>query len=282
MSGFGASRPRMLKKWQEQEDLKPPKERRKMPEPPREMAELPIGGAKMSTAQLDAYNLKAFNTFETESLNTCPYCNRTFNDVAWSKHQKMCTAAKPFRPAGTGLGKESLSTKLEPGLIGGTQHARMVLPEAGERLRDRVGPAAATYEIEASAVTGASRKVLAAAADPAAGAPPLLGRTAKPKPAAAAPVASVGALGATGNPAALSKAAGPAAAPRASAAAQGPPLPADVTALVKEVFEAPVGAAGVSAVAKYLQLDWLTNALAPAGIPPLLANKFLTLAKQKA
>ena len=74
----------------------------------------------------------------------CPYL---CSDVAWGKHQKMCTAAKPFRPAGTGLGKESLSTKLEPGLIGGTQHARMVLPEAGERLRDRVGPAAATYEV---------------------------------------------------------------------------------------------------------------------------------------
>ena len=51
---------------------------RKMPEPPEEMAELPVGGSKMSTAQLDAYNLKAFNTFETKSLNTCPYCSRTF------------------------------------------------------------------------------------------------------------------------------------------------------------------------------------------------------------
>ena len=77
-------------------------------------------------------------------LTTCLYL---CSDVAWGKHQKMCTAAKPFRPAGTGLGKESLSTKLEPGLIGGTQHAKMVLPEAGERLRDRVGPAAATYEV---------------------------------------------------------------------------------------------------------------------------------------
>ena len=77
-------------------------------------------------------------------LTTCLYL---CSDVAWGKHQKMCTAAKPFRPAGTGLGKESLSTKLEPGLIGGTQHAKMVLPEAGERLRDRVGPATATYEV---------------------------------------------------------------------------------------------------------------------------------------
>ena len=82
-------------------------------------------------------------------------------------------------------------------------------------------------QIEASAVTGASRKVLAAAADPAAGAPPLLGRTAKPRPAAAAPAAGASALGATGSPASLGKATRPAAAPQAASAAQGPPLPVD-------------------------------------------------------
>ena len=32
----------------------------------------------------------------------------------------MCSAEKPFRKAGTGLGAESLSTKLSPGAISGT------------------------------------------------------------------------------------------------------------------------------------------------------------------
>ena len=48
------------------------------------------------------------------------------SDVAWPKHQKMCTAEKPFRAAGTGLGKESLSTKLVPGKIAGSMHS--ILP----------------------------------------------------------------------------------------------------------------------------------------------------------
>lgn len=30
----------------------------------------------------------------------------------------------------------------------------------------------------------------------------------------------------------------------------------------------------------FLQLDWLISALQPAGVPPLLLNKFLSLAKE--
>lgn len=37
----------------------------------------------------------------------------------------MCTAEKPFRAAGTGLGKESLSTKLVPGKIAGSMHSTL-------------------------------------------------------------------------------------------------------------------------------------------------------------
>ena len=33
---------------------------------------------------------------------------------------------------------------------------------------------------------------------------------------------------------------------------------------------------------QFLQLDWLLAALQPAGISPLLLNKFLSLAKQRA
>ena len=31
---------------------------------------------------------------------------------------------------------------------------------------------------------------------------------------------------------------------------------------------------------QFLQLDWLISALKPAGVPPLLLNKFLSLAKE--
>jgi hypothetical protein len=49
--------------------------------------------------------------------------------VAWPKHQKLCTAEKPFRAAGTGLGKESLSTKLVPGKIAGSMHSNLAAKE---------------------------------------------------------------------------------------------------------------------------------------------------------
>ncbi len=51
------------------------------------------------------------------------------SDVAWPKHQKLCTAEKPFRTAGTGLGKESLSTKLVPGKIAGSMHSNLAAKE---------------------------------------------------------------------------------------------------------------------------------------------------------
>jgi len=51
------------------------------------------------------------------------------SDVAWPRHQKLCTAEKPFRAAGTGLGKESLSTKLVPGKIAGSMHSNLATKE---------------------------------------------------------------------------------------------------------------------------------------------------------
>lgn len=74
-----------------------------------------------------------------------------------------------------------------------------------------------------------------------------------------------------------------------------PALPPDVARLVKDVFESAAGIDAVGAVSDYLrsqrvtslpdlqwlQLDWLCAALEPQGLPPLLLNKFLSLAKQR-
>ena len=64
-------------------------------------------------------------TWHTQKSCTCAQVIPTCSDVAWPKHQKMCTAEKPFRAAGTGLGKESLSTKLVPGKIAGSMHSTL-------------------------------------------------------------------------------------------------------------------------------------------------------------
>lgn len=66
-----------------------------------------------------------------------------------------------------------------------------------------------------------------------------------------------------------------------------------VMELAKEVCQDAAGEAATSALINYLQqqrvtkredlqflqLDWLINALEPAGVPPMLLNKFLSLAK---
>lgn len=65
--------------------------------------------------------------------------------------------------------------------------------------------------------------------------------------------------------------------------------------LVRECFEAAAGQGAVLAVAhflrqqrvttlvdlQFLQLPWLQEALGPLGLPPLLLNKFLSLAHQR-
>ena len=64
---------------------------------------------------------------------------------------------------------------------------------------------------------------------------------------------------------------------------------------MKDVFESAAGQEAVGAVSDYLrsqrvtslpdlqwlQLDWLCAALEPQGLPPLLLNKFLSLAKAR-
>ena len=60
-------------------------------------------------------------------LLPCYPADRTFRPEAYLKHKKVCTAAKPFRKAGTGLGSQSLSTKLPPGAISGTMRQTMDL-----------------------------------------------------------------------------------------------------------------------------------------------------------
>ena len=46
---------------------------------------------------------------------------------AFKKHVTLCTPDNPFKPAGTSLGSQSLSTKLVPGKISGTQHKQATL-----------------------------------------------------------------------------------------------------------------------------------------------------------
>ncbi len=67
--------PQCQKKWQEQEDMKPRSERRKMPPPPSEVTDMAL---PKSAADIEEFNKKAYKEYNEKTLMTCPYCSRTF------------------------------------------------------------------------------------------------------------------------------------------------------------------------------------------------------------
>lgn len=112
--------PQCQKKWLQQEEMKPKKERRPLPQPPKELDLAIKAGRALTTAEIDAMNENSYQQWEDTSLERCPHCDRTFRAEALARHSKTCTASNPFRKAGTGLTSASLSAKLPPGAISGT------------------------------------------------------------------------------------------------------------------------------------------------------------------
>eukprot|EP00873_Tetraselmis_striata_P004724 jgi/Tetstr1/424988/TSEL_015458.t1 len=114
------------KKWLAQEAQKPGKERRALPDPPPELAD-PSDPAKVaasnkdvslptSAAAVDAFNARMLSVWDTASLNSCPHCGRTFTAEPFTRHQKICSAERPFKPLssaakGTGGGLDSSPSK---------------------------------------------------------------------------------------------------------------------------------------------------------------------------
>ena len=81
--------PQCQKKWLDQEMLKDPRERRPLPEAPKQLA----GAAPKTAKEIEAYNNLANKQFEEKSMNGCPYCNRTFRQGAASTgfcHDHAC------------------------------------------------------------------------------------------------------------------------------------------------------------------------------------------------
>jgi len=136
--------PQCQKKWLQQEEMKPKKERRPMPQPPKQLDEAIKGGRALTTSEIDSMNDDSYKTWEDGSLERCPHCDRTFRPEALARHNKTCTASNPFRKAGTGLTAASLSAKLPPGAISGTLRQTVdlgALPSSGSRPSGlRAGP----------------------------------------------------------------------------------------------------------------------------------------------
>eukprot|EP00238_Polyblepharides_amylifera_P000467 CAMPEP_0196572788 /NCGR_PEP_ID=MMETSP1081-20130531/2772_1 /TAXON_ID=36882 /ORGANISM="Pyramimonas amylifera, Strain CCMP720" /LENGTH=283 /DNA_ID=CAMNT_0041890223 /DNA_START=102 /DNA_END=953 /DNA_ORIENTATION=+ len=144
--------PQCQKKWEAAEKQKPAKERRALPQPPKEILDKAVGGKTMSNAEVDAFNSQMYKEFDEKTMVPCPFCGRTFSDTAFKHHQRACTAASPAKPAGTGLCRASLTTKMatmdpkvagsEHGLAGGGSPN----PSGRTSLGGRGGPAAQSMD----------------------------------------------------------------------------------------------------------------------------------------
>jgi len=90
-----------MKKWEIEEGKKPKKERRPMPQPPKQLVQvldkINTGGG-VNWDELETYNQKANDEYNEKALIYCGFCNRTFLPERLSIHQKICTAEKPFKP----------------------------------------------------------------------------------------------------------------------------------------------------------------------------------------
>jgi len=90
-----------IKKWENEEAKKPPKERKPVPQPPKQldavMDKLNNDG-KVDWAALESYNTKANDEYNEKALDKCEFCNRTFLPDRMPIHRKVCTKEKPFKP----------------------------------------------------------------------------------------------------------------------------------------------------------------------------------------
>ncbi|KAL4503233.1 hypothetical protein ABPG72_000839 [Tetrahymena utriculariae] len=83
-------------KWHIEQEKLPKKDRRPLPKPPAQLEALLKG--EISMDQMESYNNKAFDSYNTDALYPCKHCNRTFTQTALQHHSKVCTAEKPFKP----------------------------------------------------------------------------------------------------------------------------------------------------------------------------------------
>lgn len=78
------------KKWETEEAKKPKKDRRPLPQPPKDFDNVKIKGSSMKQSEMDALNEEAFNKFNEESRVPCQNCGRKFLPDRLEVHLRSC------------------------------------------------------------------------------------------------------------------------------------------------------------------------------------------------
>ncbi|KRX10239.1 hypothetical protein PPERSA_07324 [Pseudocohnilembus persalinus] len=84
-----------VQKFEIEQSKKPKSERKQVPQQPPGLMEL-LSQENITQKDIDDYNSGAYDKYNTEGLDPCPNCGRTFTAEALKHHINACKADKPF------------------------------------------------------------------------------------------------------------------------------------------------------------------------------------------
>lgn len=102
------------KRWLDEEAKKPKKERRPLPQPPKDFDNIKIKGSSMKQSEMDALNEEAFNKFNEESRVPCPHCGRKFLPDRLEVHLRSCKPKDGSKAGTPAKGKPGNAAKPSP------------------------------------------------------------------------------------------------------------------------------------------------------------------------
>ncbi|KAF0730591.1 hypothetical protein LEN26_015524 [Aphanomyces euteiches] len=100
--------------WIAQEEKKPLKERKPVPEPPTVLNDSDKSSYDLTPEELEAQNRAAAQAFEQKVMEKCQFCGRTFNPERLAIHNRSCTADNPAKAVGQARPKDDSSSHEAP------------------------------------------------------------------------------------------------------------------------------------------------------------------------
>ena len=83
-------------RYEQQQLLLEKKDRKSLPQPPRNWDKALKGGS-VDKAEIENLNNEAFQGYQ-QALTKCQWCQRSFKQESFLRHQKVCTEEKPLNP----------------------------------------------------------------------------------------------------------------------------------------------------------------------------------------
>eukprot|EP01043_Picozoa_sp_COSAG02_P044679 COSAG02_NODE_4015_length_5905_cov_2.481915_1_plen_276_part_10 len=105
--------PQCMKKWEAEQDLLPPEQRRPRPVRPEVAETVRAGGGSGGMggrSEIQAQNEAAYRSYDS-NLSPCPHCGRTFNPDALQRHLKSCRPGSAHKPV---AGRASSTQRDDP------------------------------------------------------------------------------------------------------------------------------------------------------------------------